>query len=435
MRSTPVTSGQTGSSGQYNSLVADAKSAGAFLPHNQLGTLALGTNATNGQTVTLTINGSAIVCTAVSSIGSVAGNFLIAGTAALTIQNLLTLLNNPGLTNTNVVALSAANQKLVQYLDFSVVTTNMVISHFNTSVQQLLNSFTASTTITSGTWTSNTMSVYIEPGFFYVGITQVNFLGGSTSVFTAPAGNPRIDLITVDSTGTIGITAGTEAASPVAPTYPVGKLIVCEIYHRVGETKILDYDDSTNGYIYKDSRAGISILYLNDPSMINFSLVPVAMITPYAGSSAPTGWLLCDGSAVSRSTYSALFTIIATTYGAGDASTTFNVPDLRGRVPQGVGTGTGGGSSGTGAPTGGSALTAVPLAGWKGEETHVLTVGELASHTHAVPGNGGGAGTQAAVVDSISATNSNPVTTSSAGTDTAHNNIQPVMGLNFIIKT
>lgn len=64
---------------------------------------------------------------------------------------------------------------------------------------------------------------------------------------------------------------------------------------------------------------------------------PTGAVTEYAGSSAPTGWLLCDGSAVSRSTYAALFAVIGTNYGAGDGSTTFNVPDVRGRVPTGKG--------------------------------------------------------------------------------------------------
>ncbi len=63
------------------------------------------------------------------------------------------------------------------------------------------------------------------------------------------------------------------------------------------------------------------------------------IIWPYAGSGTPAGFLLCDGSAVSRSTYAALFSVISTTYGAGDGSTTFNVPDLRGRTIVGVGTG------------------------------------------------------------------------------------------------
>lgn len=59
------------------------------------------------------------------------------------------------------------------------------------------------------------------------------------------------------------------------------------------------------------------------------------IILPYGGSSAPTGWLLCDGSTVSRTTYSGLFAIVGTTYGAGDGSTTFTLPDMRGRMPIG----------------------------------------------------------------------------------------------------
>lgn len=65
---------------------------------------------------------------------------------------------------------------------------------------------------------------------------------------------------------------------------------------------------------------------------------PAGGIQLYAGSSAPTGYLLCDGSAVSRTTYSALFAIISTTYGSGDGSTTFNLPDLRQRFPLGKST-------------------------------------------------------------------------------------------------
>lgn len=56
------------------------------------------------------------------------------------------------------------------------------------------------------------------------------------------------------------------------------------------------------------------------------------MVSDFAGTSAPTGWLLCDGTAVSRTTYAALFAVISTVYGVGDGSTTFNLPDGRGRV-------------------------------------------------------------------------------------------------------
>jgi microcystin-dependent protein len=65
---------------------------------------------------------------------------------------------------------------------------------------------------------------------------------------------------------------------------------------------------------------------------------PVGAITMYGAAAAPTGWLLCDGSAVSRSTYAALYAVIGVTFGAGDASTTFNVPDMRGVFPKGAGT-------------------------------------------------------------------------------------------------
>jgi len=68
---------------------------------------------------------------------------------------------------------------------------------------------------------------------------------------------------------------------------------------------------------------------------------PVGGMIPYGGASAPTGWLLCDGSAVSRTTYYALFQAIGTGWGAGDGSTTFNLPDAIGAAPVGVGTSTG----------------------------------------------------------------------------------------------
>jgi hypothetical protein len=74
-------------------------------------------------------------------------------------------------------------------------------------------------------------------------------------------------------------------------------------------------------------------------------LVPVGSVLMYGGGTAPTGWLLCNGQAVSRTTYISLFTVIGTSYGVGDGSTTFNVPDLQAtgatamRAPVGAGTG------------------------------------------------------------------------------------------------
>lgn len=69
---------------------------------------------------------------------------------------------------------------------------------------------------------------------------------------------------------------------------------------------------------------------------LNQFFVPTGVIAPFAGTSAPTGWALCAGQAVSRTTFAALFAVINTTWGAGDGSTTFNLPDFRGRVPAGL---------------------------------------------------------------------------------------------------
>lgn len=69
---------------------------------------------------------------------------------------------------------------------------------------------------------------------------------------------------------------------------------------------------------------------------ITTQFLPSGMIAPYAGTSAPNGWLLCNGAAISRTTYADLFNVVGTTYGVGDNSTTFNLPDLSGRVPVGL---------------------------------------------------------------------------------------------------
>lgn len=94
----------------------------------------------------------------------------------------------------------------------------------------------------------------------------------------------------------------------------------------------LEVDGLTTGTIRVATAPDYDIRFGNLPAGIG----PL----PYAGSTIPTGWLECDGSAVSRTTYAALFTAIGTTWGTGDGSTTFNLPDMRGKVAIGSGTGT-----------------------------------------------------------------------------------------------
>lgn len=97
--------------------------------------------------------------------------------------------------------------------------------------------------------------------------------------------------------------------------------------------------------------------------------MPAGLIEPFAGSTVPAGFLLCDGAAVSRTTYATLYAVIGDTFGAGDGSTTFNLPDLSGRVPLGVSSTHLLGSTG-------------------GSETVTLTEQELPAHVHEVPQHG-----------------------------------------------
>ena len=105
--------------------------------------------------------------------------------------------------------------------------------------------------------------------------------------------------------------------------------------------------------------------------------VPIGAVFPYVGTTAPTGYLLCQGQAVSRTTYSKLFALTGTAFGAGDGSTTFNVPDLRGRFPIGVA------AAGTGSTRGGT--------GGNIDHTHTgpSHTHTLGSHTHAISGTTG----------------------------------------------
>lgn len=113
-----------------------------------------------------------------------------------------------------------------------------------------------------------------------------------------------------------------------------------------------------------------------DGSWPTMASVPTGMMAPFAGASAPSGYLMCDGSIVSRTTYATLFAVIGTAYGAGDGSTNFGLPDLRGRVP-------------VGKSTAGSSFPTLGQSG--GEETHTLSVAELAYHGHGFTGNPMGA--------------------------------------------
>jgi len=149
------------------------------------------------------------------------------------------------------------------------------------------------------------------------------------------------------------------------------------------------------------------------------NLLPTGLITPFGGDTAPSGWLICDGSAVSRTTYASLFEAIGTTYGGGDGETTFNLPNFKGKVIVGLDS---------------SQTEFNSLGKTGGEKTHTLTIPEMPSHTHGLwTRDAYGGGTSGGTIH-WEASSSRAITTQSTGGGGAHNNLQPYAVVNYIIK-
>ncbi len=147
-------------------------------------------------------------------------------------------------------------------------------------------------------------------------------------------------------------------------------------------------------------------------------LVPSGAVQAFAGASVPTGWLLCNGQAVSRSSYAALFGVIGTRYGSGDGKTTFNLPNLNGYTI------IGGNSGDVGRKV--------------GEITHGLTLSESASHTHDYAAylydkTGKNGWLQSSGSVGVSWNDQN-IKTAHSGGGQPHNNMQPSVYMTYIIK-
>jgi microcystin-dependent protein len=180
------------------------------------------------------------------------------------------------------------------------------------------------------------------------------------------------------------------------------------------------------------------------------SVIPPGSVTSFAGPTAPAGWLLCDGSAVSRTTYADLFAAIGTTYGIGDDFTTFNLPDTRGRVQ--VGKDDMGGPPANRITVAGSGINGTVLGEAGGAQTHTLITAELSVHTHIqnshvhnLPTSTGTSSTSYTLTDSSfnqSVRNTTPdvdvyattATNQNTGSGSAHQNTQPSIIFNHIIK-
>ena len=163
----------------------------------------------------------------------------------------------------------------------------------------------------------------------------------------------------------------------------------------------------------------------------NYILIPYGTIIQSATVNIPEGWLLCNGASIIKISYLNLYNAIGYTYGgSGD---NFNVPDIRGRVSVGTGTGAG--------------LSSRTLGNTGGAETHQLSVGEMPSHSHTSNATGGSVGLITSTGSNTAAngldnTSGEPdlfatlpsLTINSTGSSNAHNNMQPFIVLNYLIK-
>lgn len=154
--------------------------------------------------------------------------------------------------------------------------------------------------------------------------------------------------------------------------------------------------------------------------------LPIGSIIPYTSKTTPINWLPCNGQAVSRTDYADLFKIIGTQYGAGDGSTTFNLPDLNSyRVPIGY-------------DAGEEQSSRMNLGTTGGEETHKLTIDEMPSHSHTTntvfPFTAAGLKTCTPNSNSNSYSGIATDVVNNTGGSQPHNNMQPYVTTNYIIK-
>jgi microcystin-dependent protein len=169
--------------------------------------------------------------------------------------------------------------------------------------------------------------------------------------------------------------------------------------------------------------AGTNTTQLATTAFVLSNSNPTGGIMMWTTGTAPTGWLLCTGTAVSRTTYAALFAVIGTTFGVGDGSTTFNVPNYTNRMPYGT----------TLAATGGSADAVVV------SHTHALTDN---GHSHGISNGNAVLPTTATQANSVgtfdgvqSTVKTTGITVNTAGVSGTNANLPPYLGINFIIKT
>jgi len=260
----------------------------------------------------------------------------------------------------------------------------------------------------------------------YVVRNSVSYNNASDAVILRVAGSVGVTI--PSSSNTFVITNGTSVYNVTPTKFPTA--ITVQGAATFESTVTVSGTGTFKGDVHVSSKVCASAFYGDGLNITG--LLPTGVILPYGVTAAPTGYKLCDGSDHNRTgtSTSALFTVISTKYGAGNGSTTFNVPDLAGRFMAGIG-------SGLTSVTAGM-IIGTTIGNTGGVQAVTLTEAQLASHDHDYNGyvSTYQDGNEHSGFYSPKLTGAGVCVlgTSTAGSDGAHSNIPPSLIVQFIIK-
>jgi microcystin-dependent protein len=236
-------------------------------------------------------------------------NALLTSTAGINMSGTSSYLRVPQLTTSQRTALSGANGMIVYDTDIGV--------HYQ---------------YIGGAWTTFATGSVVNAAHNTAGKLDVATTTEIASLTANDASSGAANALTV---GVVGITSGATGKIPAMNTAGLLDVGIGGTGKASPATGTILIGAGTSAMTTIGPGTLSQVPVSNGTTIAMSILVPIGGIMIWSTDSAPTGWLLCYGQAVSRSTYSALFSVVSTTFGVGDGSTTFNLPDMRGRVPLG----------------------------------------------------------------------------------------------------
>jgi microcystin-dependent protein len=352
------------------------------------------------------------------------GNGDQSGTWGTTTNNNLGTLVEQAITGVQAITMSNANYTLTNYNGTSDEARNavLVVSGTNSAIRQIIiptgqaklyvvkNSTTGGYAITIGAATGSTVTIPngITAQIYYDGSNCYSSQTGSAGDFTVNG--------TFYATGSESLTGNLSVGGTLAVT---------------GTTTFTGVPSGPT------AATGTNTTQLATTAFVQANSAPTGGLIMWGTGTAPTGWLLCDGTAVNRTTYAALFAVISTTFGVGDGSTTFNLPNYTNRMPYGTTVGTTGGTADAIVVSHSHSFTGNAL----GTHNHTMLFHQTSKSNNATPYmlsspiNGENLQGDLTLTSSDTSAGTPSGSISTTGSSGTNQNLPPYLGINFIIKT